>query len=178
MLAEGVDLEEISLKYEITGGYIRNAVLAALLSAVGRTPKAPRLTQADLHAGCREQMRGALQAAELESRLVPLRSLDQMVVAPALLTSLRSIVALEKARALTLTLTPTPTPTPTPNPNPNPNPDPEPYPRRAPCSMLRAGAWTSNAASSAGAPPRCSGARPAAASARRRRPSPSSSAGP
>jgi len=56
--------------------------------------------QADLHAGCREQMRGALQAAELESRLVPLRSLDQMVVAPALLTSLRSIVALEKARAL------------------------------------------------------------------------------
>ena len=45
-------------------------------------------------------MRGALQAAELESRLVPLRSLDQMVVAPALLTSLRSIVALEKARAL------------------------------------------------------------------------------
>ena len=46
VLAEGVDLEEISLKYEITGGYIRNAVLAALLSAVGRTPKAPRLTQA------------------------------------------------------------------------------------------------------------------------------------
>ena len=53
-----------------------------------------------------------LQAAELESRLVPLRSLDQMVVAPALLTSLRSIVALEKARAPTLTLTLTPTPHP------------------------------------------------------------------
>ena len=79
VLADGVDLAEISLKYEITGGYIRNAVLAALLSAVGRAPRAPRLTQADLHAGCREQMRGALQAAELESRLVPLRSLDQMV---------------------------------------------------------------------------------------------------
>ena len=38
MLAEGVDLEEISLKYEITGGYIRNAVLAALLSAVSTLP--------------------------------------------------------------------------------------------------------------------------------------------
>ena len=36
------------------------------------------ILQADLHAGCREQMRGALQAAELESRLVPLRSLDQV----------------------------------------------------------------------------------------------------
>ena len=100
VLADGVDLAEISLKYEITGGYIRNAVLAALLSAVGRAPRAPRLTQADLHAGCREQMRGALQAAELESRLVPLRSLDQMVVPPPLLASLRSLVALEKARAL------------------------------------------------------------------------------
>ena len=77
---------------------------------------------------------------------MPLRSLDQMVVAPALLTSLRSIVALEKARALTLTLTRTPTP----NPNPNPNPTPKPYPRRARCCTRRAGAWTSSAASSAG----------------------------
>ena len=113
VLADGVDLAEISLKYEITGGYIRNAVLAALLSAVGRAPRAPRLTQADLHAGCREQMRGALQAAELESRLVPLRSLDQMVVPPPLLASLRSLVALEKAR-------PNPHPRSTPNANPNP----------------------------------------------------------
>ena len=88
MLAEGVDLEEISLKYEITGGYIRNAVLAALLSAVGRTPKAPRLTQADLHAGCREQMRGALQASL--PVIPPPTALRSLAIPPP--TRLRSLV--------------------------------------------------------------------------------------
>ena len=99
-LADDVDLHAIAAKYEITGGYIRNAVLAALLAAVGRDSKAPRLSQDDLHAGCREQMRGALQGAELESRHVPTRSLDELVVPPPLLGSLRSLVALEKARAI------------------------------------------------------------------------------
>ena len=54
-LDSSVDLDEISLKYEITGGYIRNAVLAALLGAVGRSPRDPLITQEDLHDGCREQ---------------------------------------------------------------------------------------------------------------------------
>lgn len=100
-LADGVELAEIAAKFEMTGGYIRNAVLAALLAAISREPRHPAITQDDLITGCREQMRGALLGADLDAghgRLVPSRSLDDLVVKPPLLGALRSLVALERAR--------------------------------------------------------------------------------
>ena len=171
VLADGVDLAEISLKYEITGGYIRNAVLAALLSAVGRAPRAPRLTQADLHAGCREQMRGALQAAELESRLVPLRSLDQVCLLwphclwlGSLSYTTHSLCRCARSSRWWCRRLCSPRCAPSSRSR-----------RRAPCCTPLAGAWTSSAASSAAAPPLSSGAHPAAANAQRQRLLPSSS---
>jgi SpoVK/Ycf46/Vps4 family AAA+-type ATPase len=110
-LCESVDLEEVALKYELTGGFIRNAVLAALMRAVGRDGVAPRVTQADLHDGCRDQMRGSLQLASggldgggtgqggaFSSAQGFARPLDALVLPGALHTSLHSILALEKAR--------------------------------------------------------------------------------
>jgi hypothetical protein len=88
---------------ELTGGFIRNAVLAALMRAVGRSPEAPRIVQADLHEGCREQMRGALQLhgsadGSLPARPPPARPLDGLVLAPSLSQSLHGILSMEKAR--------------------------------------------------------------------------------
>ena len=76
-----VDLDAISLRYEMTGGYIRNAVLAALLRAVGRSPHAPVVTQDDLHEGCREQMRGTLQlGGEMLAQPLPSRSVESLLL--------------------------------------------------------------------------------------------------
>eukprot|EP01047_Picozoa_sp_COSAG01_P081669 COSAG01_NODE_16379_length_1234_cov_1.216287_1_plen_139_part_00 len=69
--AEGIDWDAISLQYELTGGFIKNAVISALLAAVGRDSAQPLITQKDIVAGCRKQMRGALQMLEFEQRVIP-----------------------------------------------------------------------------------------------------------
>ena len=101
-LAPNVQIEAIALKYELTGGFIRNAVLAALLRAVGRDPTSPVVTQADLHEGCRQQMRGALQLADIAPNTRGLvssaRTLEDLVLPPALRTALHTLLRLEKAR--------------------------------------------------------------------------------
>jgi SpoVK/Ycf46/Vps4 family AAA+-type ATPase len=101
-LAPNVQIEAIALKYELTGGFIRNAVLAALLRAVGRDPTSPMVTQADLHEGCRQQMRGALQLADIAPNTRGLvssaRTLEDLVLPPALRTALHTLLRLEKAR--------------------------------------------------------------------------------
>ena len=40
-----IDWDSIALQYELTGGFIKNAVIAALLTAVGRDSAAPMITQ-------------------------------------------------------------------------------------------------------------------------------------
>ena len=60
-----MDLDAIALKYELTGGFIKNAVLSALLAAVGRDGNDAVVTSADLAQGCLTQMRGALQVRDL-----------------------------------------------------------------------------------------------------------------
>ena len=37
-LSGTIDLDEVALRYELTGGFIRNAVLSALMRAAGRAP--------------------------------------------------------------------------------------------------------------------------------------------
>lgn len=147
-LHESVDLDAIALKYEITGGYIRNAVLTALLRAVGRAPLSPKVTQEsvprplnvpntprvakgdtqkpslmlsclgwahlfadrlsldstfvlywqeDLHEGCREQMRGALQlGGSTQSLHPPTQSVDALLQPTTIKSALTSIVEMEK----------------------------------------------------------------------------------
>ena len=51
----GVDFDAVALKFELTGGFIKNAVLGALLKAVGRDAGNPVLSQGDIHAGCAAQ---------------------------------------------------------------------------------------------------------------------------
>lgn len=50
-LSSDVDIAALASKYELTGGFIKNAVLSALLSAISRSTdkKSPVLTQVQLH---------------------------------------------------------------------------------------------------------------------------------
>jgi SpoVK/Ycf46/Vps4 family AAA+-type ATPase len=95
-----IDWDAISLQYELTGGFIKNTVIAALLSAVGRSPESPMITQADIIDGCKKQMRGALQMLDFEERLVPTAGLDELIVSESVLTKLQAMVKVEKARGV------------------------------------------------------------------------------
>ena len=58
---DGIDWEQVALKYELSGGFIKNAVMSAMLQALGRDCEAPVLKECDIVQGCRAQMRGSLQ---------------------------------------------------------------------------------------------------------------------
>lgn len=47
---------QVALRYELSGGFIKNAVLSSLMLAVSRDPTAPCITEADVHAGCAVQV--------------------------------------------------------------------------------------------------------------------------
>ena len=52
---------ELSLRYELTGGFIKNAILSALSIAVSRDGDNPLITQSDLLKGANLQLRGRLR---------------------------------------------------------------------------------------------------------------------
>lgn len=97
---EGIDWDGLALRYELTGGFIKNALVAALLAALGRDEANPRITQADLTAGCAAQMRGALQMRSFSHRVVPRAGLDGLVVSKEIGKQLQGLVGLEKARSV------------------------------------------------------------------------------
>ena len=49
------------MRYELTGGFIKNAILSALSIAVSRDGDNPMITQADLLKGASLQLRGRLR---------------------------------------------------------------------------------------------------------------------
>ena len=121
LLDHAIRWEEIALRYELSGGFIRNAVLSALMMAVSRCDqraaggssgdededesgdgtetsaasamatamtrkktkkrrRIPVITEADIHAGCAVQMRGALQMTQFDHRCVPTAGLPSVVL--------------------------------------------------------------------------------------------------
>ncbi|CAL1132542.1 unnamed protein product [Cladocopium goreaui] len=101
-LAPDIDWEKIAMKFALTGGYIKNAIVSALLLAISRNNVEPRVTEEDITGGCIMQVRGSLQMQSFAKRLVPRAGLDALVLAPELKQKLLDIVAFEKARPLLL----------------------------------------------------------------------------
>eukprot|EP00462_Mataza_sp_D1_P005789 CAMPEP_0175123610 /NCGR_PEP_ID=MMETSP0087-20121206/2337_1 /TAXON_ID=136419 /ORGANISM="Unknown Unknown, Strain D1" /LENGTH=1012 /DNA_ID=CAMNT_0016405317 /DNA_START=173 /DNA_END=3211 /DNA_ORIENTATION=- len=97
-LCDDVDFEALAVKYELSGGFIKNAVVSAMLLAVGRDENNPVLTQDDLASGCAFQMRGSLQMKTFAERVVPRGGLDTLILSSTLKENLENIVGFEKAR--------------------------------------------------------------------------------
>ncbi|OQR96549.1 hypothetical protein ACHHYP_15424 [Achlya hypogyna] len=93
-----IDWDAIALKYELSGGFIKNAILSALLKAIERHPTAPVISHADIVAGCALQMRGSLHMKTFDHRVVPATGLDALIVDDATKATLAEIVQFEKAR--------------------------------------------------------------------------------
>jgi SpoVK/Ycf46/Vps4 family AAA+-type ATPase len=99
-LGPDVDLKALAMNFELSGGFIKNAVLSALSLAVARDGRTPRLRMEDLEKGARLQLRSRLRMADFDRRVVPSGGLDAVVVPPPLRRKLEEIVTFEKARSV------------------------------------------------------------------------------
>lgn len=93
--ASNINLPALAIKYELTGGFIKNALLSALLSALHRhkyesspelrsSDEPVCLTQTDLEDGCRLQMRGSLSLKHQDTKVFP--SISSFIFFPPLRT--------------------------------------------------------------------------------------------
>ena len=98
-LADDVDVASLAVKFELTGGFIKNAVLSALLSAIARDKLNPVLCQQDLRDGCRLQMRGSLSTKAFEHISAPSEHFQDMCLPKPILAATNSILRFESARS-------------------------------------------------------------------------------
>ena len=119
---------DLALRFELTGGFIKNAILSALSIAVSRDGDSPLVHQKDLLQGANLQLRGRLRMKvstrvtkiyllkysimctalniifsppplqDFDRRVVPTAGLDEVVVDDTVLRQLKEIVQFEKAR--------------------------------------------------------------------------------
>ncbi|KAL5457433.1 hypothetical protein EMCRGX_G034692 [Ephydatia muelleri] len=101
-LDSSVDLNELALRFELAGGFIKNAVLSALSIAVSRDGDNPVILQQDLLQGANLQLRGRLRMKDFHRRVVPSCGLDKIIVPDDLIKTLREIVQFEKARQVSI----------------------------------------------------------------------------
>ncbi|KAL9654345.1 hypothetical protein ABK040_010374 [Willaertia magna] len=99
-LAPDVDLESLSLEFELSGGLIKNAVLSALSYAISRDSENPIITQDDLYRGSKAQLRGVLKMRDFDRKVIPKRGLQDLVVHDKLAQKLKELIAFEKSRKI------------------------------------------------------------------------------
>jgi len=118
-LSSDVNFDELAVKYELTGGLIKNALVYALSEAVSRNAEKPGavpfpepqsaagpnrvffysvIEQKDLQQGALYQLRGHLSMVDFERRVVPTRTLDDLIVDTKIQKQLQHIIQMEKAR--------------------------------------------------------------------------------
>lgn len=81
-LADDVDLDYLADTFDMTGGYIKNAVLAAVAAAVHQNGAHPVITMAHLEAAARDQTRPPLD--ETSNLVVPSARLKDVILSEAL----------------------------------------------------------------------------------------------
>eukprot|EP01083_Nonionella_stella_P073466 198656_1 len=97
-LHSSVDLAQLAMKYELTGGFIKNAVLSALKRSFSRNSEEIILEHDDLDAACQEQITGQLQLVGFEHRFVPKRSFSDVILSSANLELAGAAVEMDKAK--------------------------------------------------------------------------------
>lgn len=85
-------------RYELPGGFIKNAWLTALSLAVARDGTECTVTQADLHAGASHQLRGRLAMSNFDRGIVPQRGLEEVELPPSIKEKLKRMVNYSKAQ--------------------------------------------------------------------------------
>ncbi|EDQ91762.1 uncharacterized protein MONBRDRAFT_31207 [Monosiga brevicollis MX1] len=100
-VAADVDWAEISFKYDLSGGFIKNAVGSALGMAIARDgEEAPVIQAEDIHRACRLQMRGHMAMDSFVELRVPKSGLSNVVLTPQQEREVEELILLEKARSV------------------------------------------------------------------------------
>jgi len=99
-LGDDIDFMALARKFELPGGFIKNAWLTALSLAVAREGAACKVTQADLHAGASHQLRGRLAMSKMDRGIVPTRGLEEVELPASVKDKLRQMVSYSKAQAV------------------------------------------------------------------------------
>jgi DNA replication protein DnaC len=88
-LDPALDPAALANKFRLSAGQIRDAAATARNLALARTPAAPKLTQADLHAACR--LHSNRRLAELAQKITPHYTWDDIVLPADQMAQLREI---------------------------------------------------------------------------------------
>jgi len=108
-LADDVDLYALSTEYELTGGFIRNAVLTALKAGLlrrnratsddaGKSNEAPLvLSQQDLRSSCRQCIVGQLALTGFSRRVIPSKRLQDLALNRKEKDTVKEIIARHKS---------------------------------------------------------------------------------
>jgi len=99
-LSSDVDFMLLARKYELQGGFIKNAWLSALSIAVSRDGLSPTVTMEDLHSGASHQLRGRLAMTQFDRGIVPQHGLEEVVLPTDIKERLKQIVNYSKAQAV------------------------------------------------------------------------------
>ena len=101
-----VDWNQLTIDYELSGGFIKNALLGAINLAL-QVSDPPIITNTILNRACQLQVNGRLQSMlgnttnpKPSTLLVPRQGLDNLIVKKQILDTLKEIVRLEKAKAV------------------------------------------------------------------------------
>jgi SpoVK/Ycf46/Vps4 family AAA+-type ATPase len=78
--ADDIDLDALSNDYNLSGGYIKNAVLMGLRTALAREGDERRITHADLAYGARSQLINAMRQNGLEDVKTPMVPSDEVML--------------------------------------------------------------------------------------------------
>lgn len=97
-LADDVDFLELAQKYELPGGFIKNAWLTSVSFKVQRGDS--RVTQADLEKAASEQVVGRLSSEDCERQIAATCGISSVVASPSVQESLRAIVQNTKAQSV------------------------------------------------------------------------------
>ena len=79
---------DLALRFELTGGFIKNSILSALSIAVSRDGDDPVVGQKDLLLGANMQLRGRLRMKDFDRRVVPNAGLEEVIVEESVMKQL------------------------------------------------------------------------------------------
>lgn len=99
-LSNDVNLKELALKFELTGGFIKNCWIMALSFAVSRDEKNPIICHEDLRSAANHQLKGKLNISDFDRKVVPTRGLENCILNESLSKSLSEIVNYVKAESI------------------------------------------------------------------------------
>lgn len=103
-ISQDIDWHSLSMDFEFSGGFIKNAVLSALAQAINRDPESPVVEHADLVAGARAQMRGNLISGGAQgdkddiAQVLPVKTLADFIGSPEIVANVAAVAQCEKAR--------------------------------------------------------------------------------